>query len=587
MFYFRATAEASRKSWENVLEENFTLNLPITPYRSFPPAEVIDGQRIVKGIDAVIADSASLYVMLQSIVSPIDDDGKIAIQFTSGLDESIMSDDTFMCKYQMITTNAIDRGCRCEISISGMLKAIFSNNNKLIVMEQTFDVMNFMQQLRRSSGNFDFFVIPNTPLLAEEDVGEARMIVEASSNLKIAYVNQMWRCIFGWNDTSKYIGNYGISLIFGDDSDPNQLSEITAAMSRGLPYSTVITCYAAGNKAFRGWIRVYPLYSVDIVTHFLCVCENLGEMRKGFRITSGNLAANSILIRDAAVAAATAAGQDAGKAAEADSMRNHAPSNHSSSDGGMASTISSKSIMNSHSMDLTNANLSNLARSTGGNTLDNMSGGGSSVAGFSLDSSLPFIRSSFEARSLRNSSSNGSNGSGGERDSDSIPSNPSTSKTNDSSEAQPNTSGPQHVHRNMNADSSSNNKMSASSVDISKDSNSAPVAVGSETNSSEGRTTKAADSSNDGSSGGKNDSNGEPNGSLSGSNSSDNVSEEKQLTANDFNNTTKKHFLNEVESDKMNYEPYGKKRRVQSSRIDKEHTYSDEDDSFDENLLSY
>ena len=40
MFFYRASAETSIKRWGSILDDNFQLVLPITPYRSFPPAEV-------------------------------------------------------------------------------------------------------------------------------------------------------------------------------------------------------------------------------------------------------------------------------------------------------------------------------------------------------------------------------------------------------------------------------------------------------------------------------------------------------------------------------------------------------------------
>lgn len=49
--------------------------LPITPYRSFPPIEVYEGQRYIKGIEAIMLDTASLNVFLQSVVPvPGDED---------------------------------------------------------------------------------------------------------------------------------------------------------------------------------------------------------------------------------------------------------------------------------------------------------------------------------------------------------------------------------------------------------------------------------------------------------------------------------------------------------------------------------
>lgn len=63
-----------------------------------------------------------------------------------------------MCIFDMKTLNGVEVGCRCDLTIHGMLKAVFSPYNKLIFLELTFDVMMFMQQLRRASGRGDFLV---------------------------------------------------------------------------------------------------------------------------------------------------------------------------------------------------------------------------------------------------------------------------------------------------------------------------------------------------------------------------------------------------------------------------------------------
>ena len=80
------------------------------------------------------------------------------VQYYSGPNESVMAENTFMCKWHMTTVNAVRKGSRYEISKHGMAKAVFSAQNKLTFVELAFDVMSFMQQLRRSSGKFDFLV---------------------------------------------------------------------------------------------------------------------------------------------------------------------------------------------------------------------------------------------------------------------------------------------------------------------------------------------------------------------------------------------------------------------------------------------
>jgi hypothetical protein len=80
------------------------------------------------------------------------------VQYFSGPNESVMSDNTFMCKWQMVTINAVENGSKNEIMKQGMIKATFSTQNKLVYLEHIFDVMSFMQQLRRASGKYDFHV---------------------------------------------------------------------------------------------------------------------------------------------------------------------------------------------------------------------------------------------------------------------------------------------------------------------------------------------------------------------------------------------------------------------------------------------
>lgn len=53
--------------WESIMEENVSVTLPITPYRYFQKNEVRGNNRILIGIDSVIADTSSLIIMMESI----------------------------------------------------------------------------------------------------------------------------------------------------------------------------------------------------------------------------------------------------------------------------------------------------------------------------------------------------------------------------------------------------------------------------------------------------------------------------------------------------------------------------------------
>lgn len=83
---------------------------------------------------------------------------QVKMAYEVGLECSIMSDDTFMCKWRLGTVNLVSCGGAFEVSKHGMLFATFSAENKLRQLELNFDVMSFMQQLRRTSERNSFQV---------------------------------------------------------------------------------------------------------------------------------------------------------------------------------------------------------------------------------------------------------------------------------------------------------------------------------------------------------------------------------------------------------------------------------------------
>jgi len=152
MYHYRSTGETNRLKWSCILDDDFALYLPITPYRSFPPTQVHYGQRRITGIDAVIEDTRSLFEMCQSIGQRTNASNIIRRQYYFGPEDMVISGDNLMCRWVMQTENARECGAFSELYNKGMLKATFNSKNKLLSMEQTFDVMNFMHQLRRATG---------------------------------------------------------------------------------------------------------------------------------------------------------------------------------------------------------------------------------------------------------------------------------------------------------------------------------------------------------------------------------------------------------------------------------------------------
>jgi len=57
----------NRKKWSQLVDENFILRMPMTPYRYFPVSDVVNDERYVKGIDGLIRDTASLAVLFSTL----------------------------------------------------------------------------------------------------------------------------------------------------------------------------------------------------------------------------------------------------------------------------------------------------------------------------------------------------------------------------------------------------------------------------------------------------------------------------------------------------------------------------------------
>jgi hypothetical protein len=60
MLTYRAANLRDREKWLAILDEGFIFTLPLTPYRSFHKGDIVSSSRVIVGVDAAIADAASL-----------------------------------------------------------------------------------------------------------------------------------------------------------------------------------------------------------------------------------------------------------------------------------------------------------------------------------------------------------------------------------------------------------------------------------------------------------------------------------------------------------------------------------------------
>jgi len=66
---FLCNYEKDKRKWSTILEDEFWLKQPVTPYRCFRRSEIEKESRISRGVDAVVADAASVAVMIEGVGS--------------------------------------------------------------------------------------------------------------------------------------------------------------------------------------------------------------------------------------------------------------------------------------------------------------------------------------------------------------------------------------------------------------------------------------------------------------------------------------------------------------------------------------
>ncbi|CAM9741415.1 unnamed protein product, partial [Choristocarpus tenellus] len=128
VFDLRAEACLDENKWGEVLCEDFLLTLPVTPYRSFSPSDMVNNRCVRLGISGMIADTQSLAVACDNIgFKTLDKESRVDIEYLIGSDRNraFYSDDGFMCTFLMRTTNAMEHGALVEVEKSGMIRTRF------------------------------------------------------------------------------------------------------------------------------------------------------------------------------------------------------------------------------------------------------------------------------------------------------------------------------------------------------------------------------------------------------------------------------------------------------------------------------
>ena len=157
LFDLRMKRECDPAKWREVITDDFVMTLPITPYRSFDPAQVCciswpltcmlgskaftrktpgafnarrqvaressdvgdsGALRVIRGVDGMIADACSFFVMLQAVARYPNAHGSplVRASYHHSPEDMVISNNLVMCRWLLMTENAVACGAASEVS---------------------------------------------------------------------------------------------------------------------------------------------------------------------------------------------------------------------------------------------------------------------------------------------------------------------------------------------------------------------------------------------------------------------------------------------------------------------------------------
>ena len=180
-------------------------------------------------------------------------------------DDMLITDNVLMCPFIFRTQDAVLCGALAECVMPGMLRAEFSERNKLKQLEMVYDAMGFMQQLERASGNEgNAHIIPNSlETSVQPNAEEARVITSADPPYLIVSVNKLW------TRTTKYtqmdVEQKELSLLHGKRTDKNagrragRPPHDYSIIKKGHPACCTNIYYDKFGRDFIAFVSSYPV----------------------------------------------------------------------------------------------------------------------------------------------------------------------------------------------------------------------------------------------------------------------------------------------------------------------------------------
>lgn len=276
-FYYRAIGETDLLKWQQILDANFTMVMPVTPYRPFRLTEVQVSSftRKIVGAQGMAEDSASLQLLLESVGTKFG--ARPKVRFTCGPQSTLLIADIILCRWMMRTEDAVLRGAAAEVMNHGMLKAVYTPQNRLLSVQMHFDVMVFMQHLSCIGVPplFPDWVVPTTIGSALREIKQPCIFTEAEAPFRILHVNNAWSDICGY--TAEEVRGMSPSVLQGKDADNAHVRKAIERLKVARCTSFVVRNYRKDGSAFNNYVRIIPLHNIHsgqcTVTHYIGIIQ--------------------------------------------------------------------------------------------------------------------------------------------------------------------------------------------------------------------------------------------------------------------------------------------------------------------------
>jgi len=322
---FHGSGERDVYKWQTILDDDFLCVMPITPFRSVRTNEIEQekSSRVIRGIDAMVADVCSLEVCVEAIGCPTSkwkamraNGSQITASYDVPPGAVHQLGDQAMARWVLGTRNAVAGGALCECSVPGMLCCTFTDQNKVLSCEFVFDVMSFMQQLQcasspdtpppqpsptaasieGSSSEEDFLVeetkgdegeekdehrgggfaakrdgakpalrrrrepvVAHTLEMATCASEEARIVTSAAAPFAVVHANAAWEELCGF--TQGEVVGKPCSFLQGPGTDLAEVARFMKDVRANRPSSMMVVNYKKEKQPFKNFLRAYPLTS--------------------------------------------------------------------------------------------------------------------------------------------------------------------------------------------------------------------------------------------------------------------------------------------------------------------------------------